>query len=52
MHFFKQQQAEKVSIEQTDSCRLVYSFNISQKETVNQWLTDQELKGKWSEVIE
>jgi uncharacterized YigZ family protein len=52
MHFFKQQQAEKVSIEQTNSCRLVYSFNISQKETVNQWLTDQELKGKWSEVIE
>lgn len=52
MHFFKQQNAEKVSIEQTDCCRLVYSFNVGQKETVNQWLTDQEIKGKWSEVIE
>lgn len=52
MHFLKQQQAEKVSIEQADSCRLVYSFNLSQKETVSQWLTDQEIQGNWVDVIE
>ena len=52
MNFFQQQQAEKVSIEQTDRCRLVYSFNLSQKEPVSHWLRDHEIQGIWMEVIE
>jgi uncharacterized YigZ family protein len=51
IQFLKQQQAEKVDIVQEDNCKLTYTFNLGQKETVNQWLTDQELSFEWSEII-
>jgi putative IMPACT (imprinted ancient) family translation regulator len=51
IQFLKQQQAEKVDIVQEDNCKLTYTFNLGQKETVNQWLTDQELYFEWSEII-
>lgn len=52
MQFLKQQQAEKVSIIQTDACYLVYTFNLGQKETVDHWLTDHNIQGLWQEIIE
>ncbi len=52
IQFLKQQQAEKWSIIQTDACHLVYTFNLGQKETVNQWLTDHNIQGLWQEIIE
>jgi len=52
IQFLKQQQAEKVDIVQEDNCKLTYTFNLGQKETVNQWLIDQELSFEWVAIIE
>lgn len=52
MQFLKNHQAAKESILQNEACSLVYSFNLGQKETVNQWLMDHNIQGVWRETIE
>jgi uncharacterized YigZ family protein len=52
IQFLKQLHAEKVNLIQSEMCCLVYTFNLGQKKTVNQWLMDHNIQGVWRETIE